>query len=70
MTWSPGAQLDHVDRILNRLTEYRHRCEDPAEIVRTTESIDHWLDQRLVIARRIQRDRAVSAEAGRGDGAS
>jgi hypothetical protein len=68
MTWSAGAQLQHVDRILNRLSEHRHRCEDPREIVRTTESIDHWLDQRLVLARRIERDQAVSAEAARRNG--
>lgn len=65
MTWTAGAQLQHVDRILYRLTEHRQGSEDPSEIIRTTASIDHWLDQRLVIARRIQRDRAVPDETAK-----
>lgn len=41
------SKIVRVDEALCQLTEYRRGCDDPGDILRATESIDHWLDRRL-----------------------
>ncbi|TDE13447.1 hypothetical protein [Jiangella asiatica] len=60
------ARIRRVDDTLRRLVERRGRCEDPTEILRATESIDRWLDERLVLMR--NRDDRQLATSGRASG--
>ncbi|WP_026876945.1 hypothetical protein [Jiangella gansuensis] len=43
------AKIRRVDDTLHRLVERRDECEDPVEVLRTSESIDRWLDERIVL---------------------
>ncbi|PSK91872.1 hypothetical protein CLV30_1335 [Haloactinopolyspora alba] len=45
------AQIRRVDETLCELHAYRRRCGDPVEVIRTTEKIDSWLDERLSLMR-------------------
>lgn len=45
------AKLRRVDDTLRKLVERRGDADDPADVLRTTESIDRWLDERIVLMR-------------------
>ncbi|TDE08353.1 hypothetical protein [Jiangella asiatica] len=61
MTWAAASQIDHVDRTLGHLSEYRHRCDDPGELLRIVEAIDRRLDERLVLMRRVEQQEHLTA---------
>ncbi|WP_092622343.1 hypothetical protein [Jiangella sp. DSM 45060] len=43
------TQLRRVDDALRTLVDERDHSDDPADILRAAESIDHWLDERLAL---------------------
>lgn len=43
------ARLRRVDDTLRILIERRDNCDDPADLLQTTESIDRCLDERLLL---------------------
>lgn len=43
------AKIRRVDDNLRTLVERRGDSDDPADLLRATESIDRWLDERLVL---------------------
>jgi len=45
------AKIRRVDDTLRKLAERRGDTDDPADVLRTTESIDRWLDERIVLMR-------------------
>jgi hypothetical protein len=55
MTWPIAAKLRYVDDTLRWLAGYRRRCDDPGEQLRITDAIDGWLDERLALMRRVER---------------
>lgn len=60
-TWS----IRQIDTMLNRLREQRLRCVDPGDILRTGESIDQWLDERLLLMCRAESERIDSQGSSR-----
>lgn len=70
MTAQPlAAKIRRVDDTLRKLVERRGDAADPADILRTTESIDRWLDERIVLMRTRDGDPEFAVLAGelRGD---
>lgn len=55
MTWPIAAKIRYVDETLLWLIDYRSRCDDPGEQLRICTAIDGWLDERLDLMRRAER---------------
>ncbi|SDU65541.1 hypothetical protein [Jiangella alkaliphila] len=43
------AKIRRVDDTLRTLVERRGHSDDPADVLQATETIDHWLDERLAL---------------------
>ena len=56
MTWPLAAKIRYVDETLCWLVDYRRRCDDPGEALRICWAIDNWLDDRLGLVRRAERE--------------
>ncbi|MBB5788884.1 hypothetical protein [Jiangella mangrovi] len=55
MTWPLAAKIRYVDETLVWLADYRRRCDDPGEQLRIYAAIDGWLDERIDLMRRADR---------------
>ncbi|PZF82277.1 hypothetical protein [Jiangella anatolica] len=55
------AKLRRVDDALRALIERRDNCDDPADLLQTTESIDRCLDERLLLMRTRDDDSRLAA---------
>ncbi|TDC51246.1 hypothetical protein E1212_12760 [Jiangella ureilytica] len=53
------AKIRRVDDTLRKLVERRGDNDDPAYALRTAESIDRWLDERIVLMRSRDGDPAL-----------
>ncbi|RIQ34132.1 hypothetical protein [Jiangella rhizosphaerae] len=59
------AKIRRVDDNLRTLIERRGHLEDPADVLRATESIDHWLDERLLLMKSRDGDPQLATLADR-----
>lgn len=55
MTWPLAAKIRYVDDTLRWLADYQRRCDDPGEQLRIHQAIDGWLDERLGLMRKAER---------------
>ncbi|TDD66699.1 hypothetical protein E1262_21215 [Jiangella aurantiaca] len=59
------AKIRRVDDNLRTLVERRGHLDDPADVLRATESIDHWLDERLVLMKTRDGESELATTANR-----
>jgi hypothetical protein len=61
------AKIRRVDDTLSRLVERRGGSDDPADVLRTTESIDRWLDERIVLMKSRDGDPELASLSASGE---
>lgn len=60
MSEAAATKIRQIDQTLCVLCAYRSHCGSHADIARTTEKIDYWLDRRLSVANELHAPRPLA----------